>query len=280
MAEFLVELVKDGLIMAKRNKKTSTERRIELGFGQGRGHDYKPWLRIQDVPSTGLVHRIRGWHTQRVHHLMSNLERDCFLVLQWSYPKVCDIREQFPLLPQEDTLEIADRLGVKHPTDPKTQKPIVMTSDFNLTIATGSELCDVIRTVKPSSQLSNPRTLEKLEIERIYWKAHGTDWGIITEKEIPPIMAKNLQFLETRFELPEQIQFTEQEVQTTNETLKALTEADETRSLSKICASCDTRLGYSAGTSLAVAYYLIAHRVWRLDMQVTLNPSKPLKFVL
>ncbi|HEX5080458.1 MAG TPA: hypothetical protein VFY40_00325, partial [Blastocatellia bacterium] len=38
------------------------------GFGQGEGSAYKPWLRVQDIPSLGRVHRIKGWKHGRVHH--------------------------------------------------------------------------------------------------------------------------------------------------------------------------------------------------------------------
>jgi hypothetical protein len=44
--------------MAKRKRKMDEsviERRIKEGRGQGRGKDYKPWLVVQDVPSTGLA---------------------------------------------------------------------------------------------------------------------------------------------------------------------------------------------------------------------------------
>lgn len=71
-------------------------KRIKSGRGQGMGKDYQPWLTIQDVPSRGVSHRIYSHKTQRVHHLLSNLELYVFLILDWS-SFVQDIREQFPL---------------------------------------------------------------------------------------------------------------------------------------------------------------------------------------
>ena len=95
------------------------EKRIKEGRGSGRGNEYLPWLTIQDVSSNGLATRIDGWKCDRGHHVMSNLERDYLYILDWS-DQVTDIREQFPLLPIEDTQAIADELGVPHPSDPKT----------------------------------------------------------------------------------------------------------------------------------------------------------------
>jgi len=57
------------------------------------------------------------------------LERNYFYLTEYS-DVVVDIREQFPLLPLEETIVIAEELGLKHPTNPKTQEPIVMTTDF------------------------------------------------------------------------------------------------------------------------------------------------------
>ena len=42
---------------------------VREGRGQGAGANYKPWLRVSDVPSKGFSHRIWGELTHRVHHL-------------------------------------------------------------------------------------------------------------------------------------------------------------------------------------------------------------------
>nr|WP_020060790.1 TnsA endonuclease N-terminal domain-containing protein [Bacillus sp. 123MFChir2] len=54
------------------------------------------------------------------------MERNYFYLTEFS-DVVSGIREQIPLLPQEE-------LGIKHPADPKTGDPIVMTTDFLLTV--------------------------------------------------------------------------------------------------------------------------------------------------
>src|SRR4051812_7772371 len=89
------------------------EHRIKIGRGSGSEADYEPWLVIQDFSSLGRVHRIKGWKHGRVHHLFSDLERNVFLHYEVPF-SVTDIREQFPLLPIEETVEIAREIGVKH----------------------------------------------------------------------------------------------------------------------------------------------------------------------
>lgn len=110
------------------------EQRIKAGRGQGRGREYKPWLDVHDVPSLGKSTRVRGWTTGRVHHLLSLGEERYFYLLDWS-EIVVDIREQYPLLPLDETLAIARRLGFVHPRHPRTKEPIVMTTDFLLTVS-------------------------------------------------------------------------------------------------------------------------------------------------
>jgi len=89
--------------MGRRVAKINVEKRIKAGFGQGQGPEYKPWLTVQSFSSRGYATRVRGRKTGREHHVMSNLELDFFHVLEWSL-RVLDIREQYALLPVDETL--------------------------------------------------------------------------------------------------------------------------------------------------------------------------------
>lgn len=254
--------------MAKRSRNTSERiitRRLREGRGQGNGATYKPWLTVQDVPSQGLTHRIKGWTTERVHHLFSNLERDVFYLLDWS-ECILDIREQYPLLPLGETEAGAKQVGVRHPTDPHTQQAVVMTTDFLLDVQEGHTTVQQARTVKPADQLDNPRVLEKLEIERRYWQSRGVDWGIVTEHEISTVQAANIRLLHGyqqiderlsgHVNLPEVIQF--------------LLSHPLPNRVGDIVESCDGTLQLIPGTALTVLYQLLATH------QVTFNLAEPL----
>src|ERR1044072_6974255 len=183
--------------MAKRKRGTtekSINKRIKEGRGVGRLSSYRPWLHIQDVASKGLASRVKGWKTSRVHHFMSLLELAYFYILEWAL-EVVDIREQFPLFPQRETIAIALSCGVSHPFDYKTRHPVVMTTDFNISIIREGKIVDCVRTVKYAKDLRSKRTLEKLEIERRYFSARNTDWGIVTENDISRVLAKNVEWL-------------------------------------------------------------------------------------
>jgi hypothetical protein len=241
------------------------------GRGQGEGADYNPWLHIQDVPSQGLATRIRGWKTERVHHLLSLIELRFFYTLEWA-PEVVDIREAFPLLPQDETVAIAQGCGVRYPTDPKTKEMIVMTTDFLVTVREGAVERDQARAVKPVSALSSKRTLEKLEIERRYWESHGVDWKIVTDADIPTTLAQNVEWVHQYRRLDDFSTLSETAIQ---QIVSALAERLTTLNvpLRDITLQTDNKLGLEPGTSLSIVRHLIANRVWRVNMNTPINPS-------
>ncbi len=137
------------------------------GRGEGHGKDYKPWLTIQDVASYGRSSRKHCLKTGREHHLLSDNEAGLFLLFDWS-DTVLDIREEFPL-DRDETRRIAAEMGVRHPIDTQSGTDIVMTSDFLVDLRTDNGIKHIVRSLKPYTELSDSRTLEKQEIERRYW---------------------------------------------------------------------------------------------------------------
>ena len=252
---------------------TKIQKFTKEGRGQNEGAAYIPWLTVRDVPTHGFAHRPYGWKTGREHHLLSNHEFDCFNVAEWS-KIIVDIREQYPLLPLENTLAIAEACGFEHPTHPTTKKRVVLTTDFLFTVEIEGRRIEQARTFKPFAELASDRKLEKLEIERLYWKAHNTDWGIVTEHEIPKALADNVDRIHDRY-YREDLGLTFDEIcdialiltRSVNEGTLALRHATQ---------ACDRRLGHEPGTSLSVAYHLIARRYWQIDMNTPINTGEPL----
>ncbi len=239
--------------MAKRNRGTDQykiEKRLKEGRGEGIGSAYQPWLRIQDVPSLGLASRVKGWKTGREHHLMSNLETSYLYVLDWSQ-LVLDVREQFPLLPLEETQLIAEQCGFIHPTDPQTQQSVVMTTDFLITLKQSDREIEQARAIKPSSDLQSQRTLEKLEIERRYWECRSVDLGIVTEQEIPKTLVENLKWLRSCYWLEDLAPLNQRDI-TRIETVLTPQVLQGNLALTRITDSCDDELGLSPGMSLTI----------------------------
>jgi len=169
------------------------------GRGQGTGANYLPWITVQDFSSRGIVSRVKGIKTHRVHHFLSRNELYYFYLLEYS-EKVIDIREQFPLLDIELAADIAYEAGIRYPSDNISGFPYVLTCDFMITTPSGLKA----RTIKSVSDLSNNRVLEKLEIERRYWNKHNIDWRLVTENEISIPKAKYLESIHILEGLPDE----------------------------------------------------------------------------
>lgn len=161
--------------------------KILQGYGRGKGTNYKPWLSGHEFASSGMYIRLPGRTIPRIYRFMSRLEADVFIIYD-CMPEVQDILEQY-YLTLDETLEIADLLHIRHPFSGRYYNAV--TTD--LMILKGDTW--IARSVKTSRDLENPRTIEKLEIERTYFKRRGIDWKIITEKQLNRHLVQNLNWL-------------------------------------------------------------------------------------
>jgi hypothetical protein len=204
---------------------------------------------------------------------LSDLERDFFLVYDWD-ENVTDIREQYPLLPREDTQTIAQEFGIKHPTDPHSREPIVMSTDFLVTVMTPEGEKNKAIDVKLSTALTSKRTLEKLKIARIYWKSAGIPWCVVTERERDIVAASNIRLLRQHHTLRQ----SNIEPSIIATVLDVLTQrlCREQAPLRKIASESDAQFNLEHGTCLSFAFHLMAARKIPIDIRQPIDPGKPL----
>lgn len=252
------------------------ERHIANGFGAGAGASYVPWLRVQDVPSIGRSHKIQGVKIDRIHHLLSDLERSYFLVCEFS-EDVVDIREQYPLLPTEHAQAIAASIDVRYPRYPRTTLPYVMTTDFLLTVKDlNGNFRSVARTVKYRSDLvgkGSRRTLEKLEIEKRVWQSQGVDWKIVTDEFFTRDLIKNLGLIRRYSKLPRDLM----KVPLHSNFIDCL---ENSREYSWTLATCLRKiaslLSISYVDAQAIFFYLVWNKVLKIDLaDAPLNLTGP-----
>ncbi|MBA1279154.1 transposase [Pseudomonas stutzeri] len=121
------------------------------------------------------------------------------------------MREQYPLLPQSAAQSIANSLNIAYPVYPGTKVPFVMTTDFLVTLRQpdGSERL-VARTIKYTESFASgrrlERTLQKLKIEREFWKNRNIDWNVVTEENIPATLSSNLDWFRKGATLKRELQ--------------------------------------------------------------------------
>ncbi len=248
--------------MAKKqywNSETKNARWIKDGRGQGLGKEYKPWLTVRDVPSEGRSHRIFGHITHRTHHLLSDLELATFLLLQWNN-STTDIREQFPL-EISVTKRLCETAGIKHPEFSGVQQ--FMTSDFLINTSDPNNRIFAIQ-VKTSSALEESRTIEKLEIERRYWLEKEIPWYLVTEKEIPLDVFRNLDWL---YSLQAQ-EFTLEEESRFFDFFSIQLIRNASLTIIDLCKQLDTVYHMELGDSLYQIRALLARRYFHFDITI------------
>ena len=167
-------------------------RALKSGYGLGDGASYTPWIRAKDVPSRGRSTNISGIKTNRIHETLSDHESRVFYLAEFNQ-NISDLREQFPLIPLDIAVALANNAGLTYPT--KNKGPSVLTTDFLLTFTPNSKYEFMALAVKPSAELLKRNVRERLEIERIFWVSQGIPWKLVTEKQIPITAADNLKYI-------------------------------------------------------------------------------------
>lgn len=241
------------------------------GRGQGVGLGYRPWLTVGDVPSTGLSYRIWGLITPRVHHLFSRNEEKYFLWLEWR-KDVIDIREQYPLLPIEETIEIAMSLGVKHIRD-RAGNLVPFTDDFVITFSTPNGPVNKVRAIKPAAELNSDKVWAKFAVHQANWERRGVDWGVVPDTSVPTVMADNVRIIRNSRDIPACGQPLAAHI---GRQLTCLIDRHPVVPIRHLTADCDKKFGCAPGTSLAVLWHLIAKRQLEVNMSVPLDTNRPL----
>ena len=199
--------------------------------------NYSPFIWVTDFSSLGTCDRPPSIRFERVrpHQFLSTLEVLFFFCVE---SLICydDFQEQY-YLPLEETLAIAEQLGVPHPKSSKNI-PWLMTTDAVITLNQDGQKVRYARTIKLSKQLTE-RNVAKFAIEREFWVKRYVDWGIVTERDIPEPFARNWAWLRNKYELPD---ITQDVIRTVGEVLLGLIKGREA-SLSSLTMQTDTRLG-------------------------------------
>ena len=181
--------------MAKKSTKLESYlKQLRRGEGLGSGKEYLPWLNARTAKTSGISSQTLGIRTDRHHHGLSSHEKNFLYIAEFD-ANVIDIREQFPLLPLDLAIRIAEELGIKYPIVPHTNQPNVITTDYVLTIRNGASIEYMAVSVKPKSGFKTKRDFEKQEIERVWWELLEVRWRIYLDLPEEKVLADNLKWL-------------------------------------------------------------------------------------
>jgi hypothetical protein len=235
-------------------------KRFKEGRGSGSGQDYRPFLTVRDVPSTGRVHRLPSATVGRIHHLLSDLEYHVFCQLDW-HMDVSDIREQFPI-PRNESRRIAEKLGIAHPSVGGVDQ--VMTTDFIVDLDQGGRSIIKAISAKYSDELDDARVLEKLELERSYWAEKDIAYAIVTEKEIPHTLVENIKWIRPYLN---SLELTPTDQKEYFAIFQELTGLYGDQKIARLATKLDGDYNTQSGTHLSVLRHLLAQSAFSFDME-------------
>ena len=243
--------------------KEEIENRFTSGRGVGRGSDYKPWIRIQEISSDGTSYRVLSQTSGRVVHLLSKLEFLAFSLFDWN-ENVCDIREQYPF-DLETSLEVAKKAGIKHPQ--RGNKYHVFSTDLLIDEDRYEKKRTAIQ-VKYIKDLLDQNVIAQLEIERRCCLAKGIDWKLITDLDIPKVQQANVDWILGGKDLNLEANF-QDKVAFLWEELRSFPSLP----LAQACSQYDKRHNQQIGDSLRVVRNAFSYRQLTFDIRI---PSQKL----
>lgn len=192
---------------------------IRLGFGQGHGPEYQSWLKIRRKNPSPVSNQVVSWMPPlgRTAHYFSRGEYYLALLLLWL--GVLDLREQYPLWPiahphplegtqgfeglklnwSRGLLAIAQEAGIKHGVEigTDTDLPYVATIDQLATVRLSSGLKLVgfsSKAIADQDDEVRERTLERLELERLYLDEIDAGYFVTNSALVPSLMAGQLEW--------------------------------------------------------------------------------------
>ena len=217
-------------------------------------------LKVTTFSSRGRATRIYSYKTNKIHHLQSDNQLRFFLILEWNN-SVKYIEENVELRDLESTIDNIENLRLDKFTN-KENKLYQLHTNFLISIIGNKGEEQVAISVKSLSEIERKTVIEKMEIERRYWKAKWVRFHVITEKEIDKQFVENIKWvreafvdksMENKEELKEKLYYFLQEYKE-KVIMDALNKFDEEEQL-------------KAGTALFILRYLIAVKEVEINMK-------------
>ena len=145
------------------------------------------FIKTRELDSMGTSSMIRDWKTGELVYLLSQGERDLYYTFRFN-PLVKNVFTQVRLV-LEETNYIARRFHVRPASNGKRS----MTTDFLVEFMDGRKIA--VSYKNSEKDIEDRRTLEKLNIEKVYWEQIEIPYLICFRKDINPILVDNIRLV-------------------------------------------------------------------------------------
>src|SRR5690606_24710997 len=180
--------------------------------------------------------------------------------------KVLDIREHYPLIEGiDEVIPNLDEKLIKRLFNQKSGEPMVLTTTFLITLQNADgDISYYARSIKDYRQLENSQVIERFEIMNRYWNNRGIDYGIVTNREIPIVPAKNIEFIHTSYHLDEYGFKKEEQIIYRDYLLKLIADSQD-RTIKEVVNQFDNQLNTESGTGLLIYKHLLARKLVKIN---------------
>lgn len=262
--------------MIREWKDETIKRFLKEGRGQGEGASYKSWLQVQDISSRGRSSRIFSYTSNRVVHLLSDLQLYYYYLLEFD-TEVVDIRENYPLLDLHEVNISLDQELTKKLYNSKTKVPHILTISFLITkIDQNNSPYHVARVVKASTELEKKSTIDRLELQRRYFEKKNIDFGIVTEKEIQKQVSRNIGWALTAYDLQDYPQLVSNLQYLKWDMLNLLSNPEVT--FNDVFGKIESSYQIEDGLALVLFKHLVATKQLVMDLDKKIETSNNVKF--
>lgn len=224
-------------------------------------------LKVTTFSSKGRVTRINGIKTGKIHHLQSDNQLRAFLILEWS-DSVVDIKEGVRLENLLEEINDVENLRLDKFIDKSSGKTYDLFTNFLVTVRYGDKEVINAIAIKNSSELKRKSTIEKIEIERRYWKSKSIEFYLITEKEIDKTLVSNIQWVRDTVLLDS----VEDRDIKSNKLFNYLM-INKENNIDELLDSYERNSELIQGEAMYLFRYLIAKKVLLVDMKKKINIS-------
>ncbi|WP_312094593.1 TnsA endonuclease C-terminal domain-containing protein [Niallia sp.] len=250
------------------------QRYIKEGRGQGEFESYKGFIRVQDFGSVGRSSRLRTWRCNRIVHLLSDIETRFFYLTEFD-DSILQVKEHVPLYDFEEVVGEQEDIDIRKFKDKQSGFPYILTTTFLITVrGNDGNTYDVARSVKASHVLERKAVIERFELIRRYFWKKGIDWALLTQKELPIVKAKNIEWIHPARFLEETTDFTKGDISYISGILLESLYKNK-RPVREITSSVDSQLNLEAGSGLLLFKHLLTTKQIKIDMnkKIELNQS-------
>lgn len=166
--------------------------RIRRGLGVGAGPDYKSWRNIDNTGTTGTAVVVHGIRVDRRYEILDERARTYFFLLERE-ESIVDIREKWPILDIDRTLELAAKFEVRHPLRDIAPEPLCI--DFLLKEALRSGFAYRATILINSIKKIDDRRQRLLRVQQQWCQEHAIDWTLVDTSSLDKTVLDSLRFI-------------------------------------------------------------------------------------